>query len=148
MYYSFDIAPGFWDKLIGLAGNDRVASIDHVEEELKKGNDRLAEWAANEFSFAFNSTDDVDVRSAYVEIITWVNKQNQYQHAAKEEFAGVADGWVIAYAKAHQNVVVTFEKFQPETKRRIPIPNVCQKFDVEYIDLFEMLKKLRVRLTN
>lgn len=40
-YYAFDIAPGFWDALIGHAETGRIISIDRVKKELDKGEDDL-----------------------------------------------------------------------------------------------------------
>ncbi|MFH1595355.1 MAG: DUF4411 family protein [Pseudomonadota bacterium] len=57
LYYAFDLAPGFWKSLINHAGNGRILSIDYVKGELEKGKDQLAQWAKNDFSHAFISTD-------------------------------------------------------------------------------------------
>ena len=72
---------------------------------------------------------------------------NQFKSEAKTEFAQVADGWLCAYAKAKpQHVVVTHEQLNPYAKGRVPLPNVCQQFGVNYIDPFTMLRDLRVCL--
>ena len=68
--------------------------------------------------------------------------QPQFTDAARTEFASVADGWVIAYAAVNGLVVVTHEQFAPEAKRKVPMPNVCVEFDVEYVDTFSMLREL------
>ncbi|GIV50097.1 MAG: hypothetical protein KatS3mg038_0618 [Candidatus Kapaibacterium sp.] len=47
-YYSFDIAPGFWNALIAHA--DSVFSIDRVRDEINKNRDDLSKWANNNFS--------------------------------------------------------------------------------------------------
>jgi peptidoglycan/xylan/chitin deacetylase (PgdA/CDA1 family) len=69
----------------------------------------------------------------------------QFTAEAKAEFASVADGWVIAYAKANDLVVVTHEEYAPDAKRKVPIPHVCLEFDVEYCNTYEMLKGLKER---
>jgi len=78
-------------------------------------------------------------------MVEWVYAESQYQDAAKAEFASVADGWLVAYAKVNRHTVVTHEEYRPESKRRIPIPNVCQEFDVEYVNLFDMLRDLKAK---
>jgi hypothetical protein len=95
-YYAFDLAPAFWENLIRLAGYGRVLSIDYVKEELERGNDHLAQWAKNDFSHAFISTDEEDVQESYRDIMAWVQSENQFSDAAKAEFARGADGWLIA----------------------------------------------------
>jgi hypothetical protein len=147
-YYAFDLAPGFWNSLIHHSGSGRILSIDYVKGELEKGKDQLAQWAKNDFSHAFISTDEGDVQESYKEIMTWVQGQNQFSDAAKADFARGADGWLVAYAKAKGCIVVTLETINPEIKRKVPIPNVCQAFGVQFVDTFEMLRRLGVQLTS
>ena len=40
------------------------------------------------------------------------------------------------------------EKANPESKAKVPLPNVCAAFDVECVDIFEMLRRLGVRVTG
>lgn len=145
-YYAFDLAPAFWQALIDHAANGDVCSIDRVKEELLRGNDDLADWAANEFSPYFARTDQSNVIKAFSDIMYWVEQQGQFLPAAKSEFASGADGWLIAYAKVNGCLVVTHEQFRPDAKRRVLIPNVCRAFGVDTIDTFAMLRALNVRL--
>jgi hypothetical protein len=148
-WYAFDIVPGFWNNLIRFAKNNEVISINKVLAELKKGKDDLSDWAQNEFKFAFQQDNNqVDVLESYRTIIKSVSSKTQYSIEAKEEFADDenADAWLIAYAKTHKSIIVTHENFDPKIKRKVPIPNVCREFDIEYIDTFEMLRKLNIKL--
>jgi predicted nucleic acid-binding protein len=146
-YYAFDIAPPFWENLNHYAANGRIQSIDRIKEELERGKDELAEWATSQFSDAFVSTDEEDVTNSYTEVISWVYAQDQFTDSAKADFADGADGWLVAYAKSKGYIVVTHEVLDPDIKRRIPIPNVCEAFGVSYIDTFAMLRELGVRFT-
>ena len=76
----------------------------------------------------------------------WSQGQAQFTTAAKAEFARVADGWLVAYALAKVCIVVTHEQFNLEAKARIMIPNACQAFGVKYVDTFQMMRELGVRL--
>jgi hypothetical protein len=80
--------------------------------------------------------------------MTWVQGQDQFSDAAKADFARGADGWLVAYAKAKGCIVVTLETINPDIKRKVPIPNVCQVFGVQFVDTFEMLRRLGVQLTS
>lgn len=73
-YYSFDIAPSFWELLEKFAESGKIISIDRIGNELKKGNndDPLRNWAITNFDQWFMSTDDQNVFSAYRIIIEWV----------------------------------------------------------------------------
>jgi len=64
---------------------------------------------------------------------------------AKDEFAGGADGWLVAYAISTGYTAVTQEVLAPYVKKKVPIPNVCQHFNVTCIDTFEMMRKLGMR---
>jgi hypothetical protein len=144
-YYAFDLAPRFWEILVEQAAIGQVHSVDKVKNELERGNDELSDWASNNFSEAFASTDKDKVTQSYGEIINWVNAQTQFKSAAKAEFAQAADGWVVAYAKAKKLIVVTHEVPAPDAKRKVPIPNVCQAFKIPFVDTFEMLRRLGVQ---
>ena len=145
-YYAFDLVPRFWTSLQELAQGGRICSIDRVKQEIGRGRDRLAEWSASDFADGFVSTDTSDVLAEFRNVMAWVTAQVQFADAAKEEFAAGADGWLVAYAKAKDYVVVTHEQLSPDVRRRVPIPNVCGAFGVRYVDTFEMLRELRVRL--
>lgn len=148
VYYTFDIAPAFWNFLIDTAKARKIISIDRVSDEILKGKDDLAEWAKNRFSFAFeNIKNDSDVLINYGNLMKWANEQSQFTQAAKDEFARVnnADPWIIAYAMSKNSVVVPQEVLNKEIKRKIPIPNVCDAFNVKYINTFALLRELNFR---
>lgn len=145
-YYAFDLGSRFWDILVQHANDGAIESIDRVKQELDKEKDELAEWANGDFSHAFCSTNKEDVIESYGRVMTWVQGQSQYTDAAKAEFANEPDGWLVAYAMAKVRIVVTHEVLAPDAKKRVPIPNVCEPFQVRYLDTFEMLRKLGVRL--
>ena len=81
-------------------------------------------------------------------IIEWATKQTQFIGSAKAEISrgDNADAWLVAYALSKKCVVVTHEQNDRYTKTRIPIPNVCQVFKVRWLDVFQMLRELRVKL--
>lgn len=53
---------------------------------------------------------------------------------------------MVAYALAKVYIVVTREQFNSEAKARVKIPNVCRAFGVHYVDTFQMMRELGVRL--
>jgi hypothetical protein len=144
-YYAFDLAPGFWNSLIHYANTGQIISIDRIKQELDRGKDNLAQWAGRDFHHAFATTNEDEVVKSYAEIMNWVNSQEQFSDAAKAEFANDPDGWLVAYARVKECIVVTHEVPSVEIKRKVPIPNICQAFSVQFIDTFEMLRRLRVK---
>jgi hypothetical protein len=147
-YYHFDIAPGFWNALIQHASTGVLLSIDRVKAEIDKGKDDLSKWANSHFHGWFESTAVDDVLATYGEVIRWAMAQSQYTDAAKAKFADEenADARVVAYAKAKGCVVVTQEKPAPQSKTEVKVPDVCNAFDVPWIDTFEMMRRLGIRL--
>jgi Domain of unknown function (DUF4411) len=145
-HYAFDICPGFWDCLIHYHQTGRIVSIDRVRDEILDG-DALETWAKNSApTTLFALTADASVTNNYAAMVGWVQNEAQFKSEAKAEFARVADGWLCAYAKAHsQHVVVTHEELSPDAKKRVPLPNVCKQFAVDYIDPFAMLKDLKAQ---
>jgi hypothetical protein len=154
-YYSFDIAPGFWAALLKYAKQEEIISIDRVQDELNDGYDlknpnepdKLAIWAMDKFQPYFMTTETEDVLQEYGKIINWVHNSNNYKPAVVNEFADLtnADCWLIAYAKAYDKTLVTDEIYS-NTKKKIPIPNVCKEFDVHYVNTFQMLRNLGIKL--
>jgi len=147
-YYGLDIVPSFWDALTRHTQAGAVLSIDRVKNEIDNGKDQLKEWAANDFHHSFQNTNDPKVLAVYQQVIQWAMAQSQYTDAAKAEFARVdnADAWVVVYAMVKGYIVVTQEVSHPNSKRKIFIPDVCQAFGVQYIDTFEMMRRLGIRL--
>ena len=147
-YYAFDLVPAFWRLMVDLAKNGKIESIDRVHAELRRGNDDLAGWAGRDFADAFARTDTPAVVQAYARVMQWVGAARQYRTAARTAFANGADGWLVAYTMAQGRIVATNEKASPESRIRVPLPNVCAAFDVEYVDVFEMLRRLGARVTG
>ena len=45
LHYGFDFVPAFWEWLLKANHEGKVASIEHVADELRAGGDELSEWA-------------------------------------------------------------------------------------------------------
>jgi hypothetical protein len=148
-YYAFDLVPAFWQELVQQAHNGRLRSIDRVKDEIGRGKDKLAQWAKNDFRGWFAPTDVDSIIQEYRSVMKWGLGHGQFTDAAKAEFADErnADPWLVAYAKATGGIVVTNEKFDANVRRRIKIPNVCHAFGVAYVDVFQMLRALGLRLS-
>ena len=122
-----------------------MLSIDRVRAEMLSNKDQLSEWVNQAPDSLFVSSADPEVVSAFTDMMDWVQGNEQFQLEAKEEFASVADGWLAAYARIHSAVVVTQEIYSPDVRKRVPLPNVCREFGVDYRNTFAMLRELEVR---
>jgi Domain of unknown function (DUF4411) len=146
-YYPFDVCPGFWRALIHQHEAARVFSIDRVKKELNDGKDRLSDWANDRAPKGFfKQTADRAVIECFQTMVTQVSGEDQYLEVAKRDFAAVADGWLVAYAKENGLTVVTQEVYDPGAKKKVPIPNLCELYGVQCINTFAMLRTLEIKL--
>ena len=143
-YYAPNLCPGFWDVLEHFSIQGNLLSIDRVRAELIYP-DRLVEWANGVSDGMFVSSAEQAVVQTFSEMQRWVRQNEQFSQAAEDEFARAADGWLAAYAKVHNAIVVTHEKLRPDAKKRVPIPNLCRQFGINYQDTFDVLGELGVR---
>lgn len=145
-YYAFDVCPGYWKALLAHHNDARLCSIDRIRDELLAGKDDLADWVAKAVPGAFfANTHDSTTTSWFTQMMTWVQSRPQFFAAAKAEFAAKADGWLVAYARAFGCTLVTLEIPNPNIQRKVPIPNLCDAFGVEYTNTFDMLRALATR---
>ncbi|MGJ4748509.1 DUF4411 family protein [Leptospira sp. SA-E8] len=148
-YYAFDIAPGYWAALLKHEAQGLVVSIDRVRDELLSGGkaDALEQWLKKTApETLFDSSKDVTVANTYAAMMQWVQEHPRFKPEAKTEFAGVADGWLLAYAKVHDLTVVTQEKNNPDKTNKVLIPVMGVQFGVKCIDTFDLLRALKTRL--
>lgn len=147
-YYAFDICPGFWKGLLHAHRLGRVRSLDRIRGELLLGrkDEDLVQWVRNEVPAEFFLDSGTEaVNAAYAEIMLWVQRNPQYFDRAKAKFATEADGWLVAYSMVNASVVVTNEQSQPESRNRILLPDVCDRFQVVHKNTFTMLRELGAR---
>src|ERR1035437_1654173 len=143
--YPLDVALGFWNKVQQLAKEGKIISIDKVKNEIFKNEDDLKKWCEKNLPKDFFK-DTKTVLDSYSQIVSWaVSKNNQYNQNALNEFlnAEEADAWLISYAHTHKLTIITQELSQPESKRKVKIPDVCIHFGIPFINTIEMFRELR-----
>ncbi len=146
-YYAFDLCPGFWDSLLHYHQEGRIFSIDQVHSELLAGSktEDLIQWVRREVPENFFwKTNTGKVMRIYKEIRDWIRQHPNYSEQAKEEFTGVADGWLVAFAHVHNATVVTQEEPAPNSRKSVKIPDICREFDVRRENTFQMLRSLEI----
>jgi len=137
-FYRQDICPGFWEWLDEITLGDEIKSIEKVYDELAVGNDDLAGWVKARRNEGRFLAVDTDIQNAFRRIVADVNAAD-YRADAQRKFLAGADPWLVATALAHGATVVTHENHEPQVKRRVPLPNVCRRFNVAFTDLFTLL---------
>ena len=137
-----DIFQGFWQCLAELAQNGQIFSSIKVKEEIYKGNDELKEWCANQLPKGFFLP--FEAHAEYANLMTWANNSQVFSVPAKQEFATVADAYLVATAAATGMKVVTFETSDPFCKKRVKIPDACIAIGVNFCSLNDVLHALGV----
>jgi hypothetical protein len=144
-YYSFDIAPSFWEFLRKSFENGLLLCNDKVYDEIQRGSDDLAVWLKTEVKKdAFIDTkSDIQILEHYGLLMHWANDHPNYNPIAKADFAAYenADAWVVATAIENRLIVISQEISAPDSKRIIKLPDVCKQFNIKHIDTFSFLRK-------
>jgi predicted nucleic acid-binding protein len=136
-----DIFQSFWHCLAKLAQEGKIFSSIKVKEEIDKGNDELTQWCDNNLPKGFFMP--FEAYQEFASLMSWSNA-GLFSAPAKQEFARVADAYLVATAAANGMKVVTFETSDPNCIRRVKIPDACIALSVNYCSLNDMLHELNV----
>jgi len=140
--YGFECVPGFWRWLSARNADKILFSCSRIRKELLNGEgDHLKNWAKSNGGFFL--PEDAAVTASIATIAEWVQSNDQFSDAAKQEFFRGADLTLIAHAHAHQFHIVTFEKDAPKAKSKIFIPTVGNAFGVRSLDLYQLVTELK-----
>lgn len=145
--YPLDVAFSFWSKVKQLADEGKIISIDKVKNELYDKNDALEEWCKVNLPEEFFK-DSSEVMTSYGLISEWANsKSDHYSPSALSEFlnSNEADAFLVAYAlhDSGNRILVTHEVSQPEIKRKVKIPEVCNALNVTFLNVMDMFRYLQ-----
>ena len=138
----FDLWPTFWQKFEALLSTGHLHSIWKVKEEIERGNDDLCEWIKVHLPRSFFIVMDEDIMREYVNLSKAIRIGTLYNEQALYDFYQKADSYLIATAAAKGMTVVTFEGSRPDSKKRVLIPDACNKIGVPYCNLNSIFKEL------
>ncbi len=146
LYYSFDIAPPYWDWLVSKHNEGKIASIVAVKDEIIAGEGQLVDWATDQRMNSFWLAPSADTVKEMRKLSTWANApSSNFKSAAIEEFMDSADLQLAAHAAAIGGVVVTRETADPNCRKRVKLPDAGIQVGVRSIQPFEMYKRLGLR---
>lgn len=153
LYYHPEIAPPFWSWLKEEHRKGNIASIDMVRKEINKGvNDGDKEFLkvwANELPDSFWLSVNDSTLSSLGKVSNWLqNRKPAYKQSAIDEFFKIADYFLVAQAHSEFHHVITSELPNPESLKRVCIPDVCKGLGVEYHDPFYLYRKLGLKFEN
>lgn len=136
--YPKDVFPGVWKKVDALIDQGVIISVEDVYEELSSKDDDVFQWAksrGNIFKIL-----DVSIQNSAIEIL-----QSHANLLDLKNNKSSADPFLIATARVHRGIVVTEEDFSGGVHKS-KIPDVCRDYEVECINLLEMLRREELRL--
>lgn len=140
-YYHMDICPAYWDWLDKQFEAGLISSIKMVKDELKSGDDDLADWVKKRDSH-FISNNDEKTQNAFSAIAAAI-MQGDYNLANRDNFMAKADPWLIAKAMTLGATIVSQELRVPLSSKSVKIPNICDIFNIQCINTFQFLKLLK-----
>lgn len=152
-YYAFGFAPTFWDKIKLHIENGNIAILDKVKAEILNGNDDLTKWMKCLQIKTYIKHTANSIPDKYSDVLEHIQNNPCYKPDALQEWSknNIADAWLIATAAVHNYTIVTFEarnigvnKFSPSSKAKIP--DVASNFRIETVNLFEMMRRLKITL--
>ena len=142
-YYPLDIFTAFWDWLDQETQNQNICSSSLVYQELIKGEDNLADWVKDRYPSNLFPPPNEAVQQHFGNISEFV--VNNYTREEADDFLAGADPWVIAQGMNLGSKIVTMEKLVGTNSKKVKIPNVCNEFNLEWCNTFEMLRELGAR---
>ena len=152
-YYAFDLLPQFWDILRQHILDGNILVIDKVLQEILVGEDEPTRWIKTIPSDVIYSTRLGNVIKEYQKVINRVASSGYYKSLAVAEWSQekIADPWIIAVASLEKAIIVTSENRISNLKDGIPkknakIPDIADEFNIQTIDLFQMMRDLHFKL--
>lgn len=147
LYYHPDVAPGYWEWLVSDPMRQHIASVPAVYEEITTGEGELVDWAKETAPDDFWRPITADTLRAAGELSAWAaDPARTYKQAAVDEFLDSCDYWLIAEAKASGLTVVTREVSEPNSRKKVKIPDVCRAFGIDCAQPFPVYQLLGLRL--
>jgi len=128
----------FWKSIDDAVAAGLIASVREVKKEIELQNysEHVTAWAlANDAMFASPTEDEMH---AVVEILAVPHFSQLIGEKQRLKGMPVADPFLIARAKVDSACVVTEEKMKPNAAK---IPNVCQYFGIECVNLQGFLQQ-------
>jgi len=148
LYYSFKIAPGYWQWLIEKFEAGQIASVEAVYDEIKAGAGELVAWAKDPALNGFWLPDTVASIAATSDLAAWAaHPDRPFKQAAVDEFMASADLRLAAQASAIGATVVTRETSDPACKKRVKLPDAAKAVGVKCVQPFVAYESLGLTLS-
>lgn len=144
-YYPLSRVPEFWDWLLFCGANSFVKIPIEVYEEVKEGNDDLAEWIKqDEVKDALLLNEEAEIS-----LVSMVIDVGYAPDLTDDEVEKIGrDPFLVAYAlhQSEERIVVSTEVSRPKKQRaNRKLPDVCQAFGIRTFNTFQFIRELNFR---
>lgn len=141
-YYPLSRVPEFWDWLVYQGKSGHVKMPIEIYEEIKEGNDDLAEWICqDEVKEALLLDEEVEPA-----VVSDVIDDGYAPDLTDDQVESIGrDPFLIAHAlhRSEERSVVTTEVSKPNRQRQNrKLPDVCEDFGVKSFNTFEFIRAL------
>lgn len=126
-----------WSHLDSLVSSGLLISTKEVWTEVNNGSPtpHLIEWLNDRKNQIFTTPNREELLFV-AEIFKVKHFQTLIGNTQKLRGTPVADPFLIACAKIHNGILITEESYKHNSSK---IPNVCEYFDVEYMNFEELM---------
>ncbi len=142
--YPTDIFPTLWDNIENMIVDGGLKSPKEVLKELEKKDDELKKWASSkkELFVELDST-QINLTKQILQVFPSFAKPNKFLADADPFIVSLAlkfgdNPQETIFHEKRISIVITEEKLDGE---KIKIPYVCNKYDIECINLFEFFRR-------
>lgn len=135
-----DLYPGLLAAVEGMVSAGQIVAPREVYRELEKSADEVLEWAKNRKGMF------VDPTPRQIELLRDMRSRDQRVFSLNKPGPD-ADPWVVAVAVEGNLKVITSENRVGGNAQKFQIPNLCEMFSVECLDLFGMFRSLEWQFT-
>jgi Domain of unknown function (DUF4411) len=145
-YYSFNLAPRYWEWLYEQSVAGTIGSIQAVYDEIADGEDALSEWVRENTPLEFWLPEDDGSVAAISELAAWaVGPTRQFTQPAVDEFMASADLGLVAQARGLNATIITREVASPDSKKRVKLPDAAAAVGVACVQPFQAYEALGLR---
>ena len=129
--------PGFWSKIVELIRNDRLKMQEVAFDKAVKDDEGFEKWCdENQLKSYLRQTTDDAVQGKVAEILKKFTRLLDDRKGKSGD-----DPWVIALAMVTHNCIVVTEEKHTYSTDRPKIPDVCDYFNLECIQLVELVQR-------
>jgi hypothetical protein len=149
-FYPFDFAINYWNFLKNKISARKIVILNKIFYEISSQEDSLYEWISKFEDLIIDNTAK-NISSSYQSVIEYIAKSEKYNDKALRKWSDntKADAWLVAAAMANKSVIVSLELPQrslgTNPASNAKIPDVAKHFNIECINLYEMLRRLNFR---